>query len=354
MELAVGIEPRQEYLSFEVALGARKLVEHMMLTKPGENLVVTADTSTDWRVVQATAKAAYAAGAVPTVLWYETRPNAVMEPPAPVAGAVQRADVWIEFAYAYTLHTPAFKAAMEAGARYICLTGMDVEMMVKTIARVDIPKLINLGNTLVRLVAAADEVRITSPAGTDLVANTRGRLVRQSGRLAENKGEPVMLGGQVSWSPVEETINGRLVFDGALFPPMELGALRNPVALTLEKGAVTRIEGGYEAQVFQRWMKSFNDEKMYWLAHYSLGFNPGVPRPTGRIVEDERSFGCIEMGIGSQGKHLGGKYWSAASHTDGIVLNPSIYLDGVAIEKEGVYVHPDLIRACQELGVPGY
>lgn len=40
---------------------------------------------------------------------------------------------------------------------------------------------------------------------------------------------------------------------------------------------------------------------MFRLAHYSIGFNPGVTKPTGRIVEDERLFGCIEMGIGSQG-----------------------------------------------------
>lgn len=354
MELAIGTESRQEYLSFELAGSARKLVEQVMLAKPGENVVITADTSTDWRVVDATAKAAYAAGAVPTVIWYETRPTAVVEPPAPVAAAVARADVWIEFAYAYVLHTPAFKAAIAAGARYICLTGMDTEMMVKTIGRVNYPKLIALGETLRRLVEAADEVRVTSPAGTDLLAYNRGRKVRQSGKLADTRGEPIMLGGQVSWCPVEETINGRLVFDGALWPPTELGLLRNPVALTLEKGVVTKVAGGVEAQVFERWLKGFDDEKMYWLAHYSLGFNPGVTRPTGRIVEDERVFGCIEMGIGSQGAQIRGKTWSAASHTDGIVLNPSIYLDGVAIEKDGAYVHPDLVQACRELGVPGY
>lgn len=354
MELAVGIEPRQEYLSFELGLAARKLVEQNMLTKPGENVVITADTSTDWRVVEATAKAAYAAEAVPSVIWYDTRPTACVEPPAPVAAAVAKADVWIEFAYAYIQHTPAWRAAMAAGARYICLTGMDTEMIVKTLGRVNTPKLIALGETLRQLVEAANEVRVTSPGGTDLLAYNQGRKVRQSGKLADTKGEPVMLGGQVSWCPMEETINGRLVFDGALWPPMELGLLRNPVAVTIEKGAITKIEGGTEAKTFERWMKGFNDEKMYWLAHFSLGFNPGVTRPTGRIVEDERVFGCIEMGIGSQGAQIRGKTWAAASHTDGIVLNPTIKLDGMTLEQDGVYLHPRVVDACRELGVPGY
>ncbi len=354
MELALGTEPRQEYLSFELAAGARKLVEQVMLTKPGENVVITADTSTDWRVVEATAKAAYAAGAIPTVLWYETRLNAAMEPPAPVAAAVGRADVWIEYALAYVMHSQAFRAAIAAGARYICLTGMDTEMMVKTIARVDVPRLVALGETLTRIMAAADEVRVTNPAGTDLVAYNRGRYVRHAGKLADTRGEATMLGGQVAWCPVEETINGRLVFDGALWPPMELGLLRSPVALTLKDGVVTGVDGGTEARVFERWLSSFDDPNMYRLAHYSLGFNPGVTRPTGRIVEDERVFGCVEMGLGTQGARLGGKAWTAASHTDGIVLNPTVYLDGALLEKDGVYVHPEVVQACRELGVAGY
>lgn len=354
MKLATGTEPRPEYLNFELAGAARKLVEGIMLVRPGENVAITADTATDWRVVEATAGAVKSAGGIPTVLLYETRPTAVVEPPAPVAAAVSRSDVWIEFAYAYVLHTPAFRAAMAAGARYICLTGMDVAMMVNTIGRVDYPRLLALGETLRGLVEAADEVRVSSPAGTDLIAYNRGRRVRQSGKLADTRGEPIMLGGQVSWCPVEETIQGRLVFDGALWPPAELGLLREPVALTLEKGAIVAVDGGSEARAFERWLKSFGDEKMLWLAHYSLGFNPGVTRPTGRIVEDERVFGCIEMGFGSQGAQIRGKTWSAASHTDGVVLSPSIYLDGTPLEVDGAYVHPQVVAACRALALPGY
>ena len=87
MELSLGTEVRDEYLRWELAASARKLVEDVMLTQPGENLVITADTSSDMRVVQATAEAACAAGAIPTVVLYPTRKTAVMEPPPPVAGA---------------------------------------------------------------------------------------------------------------------------------------------------------------------------------------------------------------------------------------------------------------------------
>jgi hypothetical protein len=35
-------------------------------------------------------------------------------------------------------------------------------------------------------------------------------------------------------------------------------------------------------------------------------------------------------------------------------MNPSVYLDDVAIELEGKYVHPDLVKLAKELKVPGY
>lgn len=354
MFVNLGTEFGPKYLLLEAAAAARKLVEQVMLVKPGENVVITADTAGDFRVVELTAQAVYAACAQPVVIWYDTKLNACQQPPAPVAKAVEVADVWIEYSIAYIMHCESYRTALKNGVRYTCLTGMDIEMLVKTLGRVDYTKLVALGEVIRRTVEAADEVRVTSPGGTDLIAYNKGRKVRQSGKLADTKGEAIMLGGQVSWCPLEETINGRLVFDGALWPPMELGLLSDAVALTLEQGVVTMVEGGKDAKVFERWLAGFGDPNMYRLAHYSLGFNPGVSRPTGRIVEDERVFGCIEMGIGSQGPQIRGKTWAAASHTDGIVLNPSIYLDGQPMEIEGKYVHHEVAAACKALAVPGY
>jgi len=71
-------------------------------------------------------------------------------------------------------------------------------------------------------------------------------------------------------------------------------------------------------------------------------------------VEDERIFGCMEFGIGSQGKAIKGKFWTAASHTDGVVSKPTIILDGEPLEEDGKYVHPEVVELCKKLGVAGY
>lgn len=354
MELNLGIEPRDKYLNLELMRGALKLVRDVMLIKENEEVVISGDTSSDDRVIYAVAQAVYAIGAVPTVIKYATASNACMEPPAPIAAAVAKADVWIEFAYAYIMHSEAFRNSMAYGTRYICLTGMDVEMIVKTVARVDYETMIELGEYIKDKLEKTDEIVVKSKNGTYLSAYNQGRKVRHAGQKATKKGYPVMLGGQISWCPMEKTINGVLIFDGALWPPLELGKLAAPVKLTLEEGRIINIEGGTEADIFKNWLASFNDENMYRLAHYSLGFNPGVPATTGRIVEDERVFGCMEFGIGSQGAAIMGEFWTAASHTDGTVVKPTMILDGVIFEEDGVYKDHNARALCKTLGVAGY
>ena len=354
MEYPTGVEMSNTYLSFEVTNAALKLVRDFMLVKEGENVVITADTSADFRVVEAVAGAAYSVGANPVIIHYPTSGKAFEEPIRPVADAVEHADVWIELAYYCSMHTPCFKKALENGARFTCLNGMDVIMLVNTVGRVNYDVLIEFGEYLTDKVHRSNEVIVTDKNGTNLVGYNQGRGVKHSGQRATKKGYPVMLGGQVSWCPVEETINGKLIFDSALFPPDTLGLLNSNVELTLEKGVVTKIEGGKDAAIFEKWLSKFNDPNMFRLAHYSIGFNPGVTKPTGRIVEDERLFGCIEMGIGSQGASLMGACWDAASHTDGIVSKPTILLDGYKLEENGIYVDPEARKFCKALGVEGY
>ena len=347
MELLLGTEPTREYYAFEVLAAARKLLEEIMLTQPGEEVAITVDTAGDWRVALATAQAAYALGARPTLLLYQTQREAQMEPPAPVAGAVQRADVWIEYAAQYILYTGARKAASAAGCRYACMAGIDVDALVRAVGRVDFAKMVAFGDELVQLLNQAQEIRVTSREGTDLVGRLSGNAFQPGGRAAR-KGATVMLGGQVGHLGVEESIEGRIVVDGAIWPPAEVGVLKEPVELIIEKGSIKEARGGGEAATFWGWLVGFNDPNMYRVAHYAYGFNPGVHRLTGRIVEDERVFGSLTFGFGDA------KDRRAPSHTDCIVLRPSISLDGAEMERDGKYVHPRLVELCREMGVAGY
>lgn len=357
MEIKIGIEMREEYKRLELAKAALKLVRDFMLVKAGENVVVNYDTFIDERVARALAEATYALDATPVVIYHPTAEKFYGEPPAPIAGAIAKADCWIELAYAPFMHSDAYRTAVDQnGARYICATGMDTEMLTNCIGSINIDKVIELGEYFKAQLESSRHIHVTSKNGTDLVGDMGGRKVRHSGIKASEKGYPVMLPGQTSWCPIEESINGTLVFDGAIFPPEEIGGpLKNSVAIHFKAGRVIGVEGeGAEAATFKNWLDSFKDPNMYRLAHFSQGFNPGVTRITGRIVEDERVFGGMEFGIGSQGVKIGGAHWNAASHTDGIVLKPTIVLDGEYLEEDGVYQDAGARAICAALAIPGY
>jgi len=335
------------YMNLELKLGALKLVRDVLGVRPGETILIYGDTNSDLRVIEATAEAAYSQGAEPVTIRYETRVRPGVEPPKPLAAALCAADVIIEFAASYILYTKAFWEAMNrSNVRYIILSGMDVDMMVRCISRVDYVKMVRLGEWLTELTKKASEFRVTSPAGTHLEGSIDKEMVRHSGRIiTEPTGQWATLGGQATLVPVWGTANGIVVFDGCIWPPDEVNVLREPVRLTVKESRITKIEGGVQAAMFERWLQSLDDPHIFDLVHISYGFNPGVKKVSGRILEDERVFGCVEMGIGSyRGR-------PAKGHTDGVMLNPSVWLDEKQIEAEGKYVEPTLVELCRQLGV---
>ena len=340
---------------FELGKAARILAEELFKLKPGEEFVITADTETDIRVVEATARATFEIGAKPVVIWLAS-PLGVgkaadpMLPIKTLTAALKEADAWVEFNNQWLLYSTPWDIAIEENKklRYLCLVGMDTDMMIRCIGRVDFPILVEFQSRVVEMTKKAKRMRVTTPAGTDVsFNNVPGRPITLESGYADTPG-PHFLSGQIGWSPDFESINGVIVFDGSLVPPV--GLLKEPVKLHVKAGAVEKIEGGKEAVQFEVWLKSFNDPNMLRLAHICYGFHPGA-RLTGNILEDERVWGCPEWGLGNVGPmYLPPAGKKAASHTDGICLNSSVWLDDVQLTDKGRVVYPELTGLAKKLG----
>ena len=333
-------------LDFELVKAADILVRELVRIKHGDHVLVYTDSESDWRVAETTAAAAHNAGAKVAVMRYPA-PRGVAEDadpdlPEPLVAAMRSCDVMVEFSKKYLLYSTPWRAAMQAKrARYLCLSGMTSEMMVRCLGRVDVQALIQFQDTIARLTRSATRMRITTPAGTDIeFQNDPKRPVFTEGVVADKPGD-YMLIGQVDWAPVESSLKGTIVFDGAVWPPDNLGRLANPIRLSVDKGKVVSIDGGREARTFARWLDSFNDPAMHNVAHIAYGCNPGA-KLSGLIVEDERVWGSVEWGLGYQGDSFLGVAGPAKTHTDGICLNASIWMDGEQTSSEGTYTHPEL------------
>lgn len=330
-----------------MAKAAKTVVEYVCNLREGEEVLIYADTAADRAVAEQIAEAAHVAGGIVSLVLYETRPEVDIAPPSPLAAAMREADLIIELAEKYIIHTEAYLEALKT-ARILCLTGMTAEMMKRCIADVDYPKMLALGDALVEVLKGGDKMEVKTPGGTDLRCELGNRLVEHNATRISSPGEESFLGGQVSWYPVERTIEGTVVFDGSLWPPEDLGLLKRPIKLRVEEGEIKDIEGGAEAERLRGWLEGFDDPKMFKIAHFSYGFNPGA-RLSGKILEDERVFGCIELGIGSQVPSF--EVGPASAHTDGIMLNPTVILDDEVIEKEGKFTHPQLAKIADALQI---
>ena len=337
---------------YELGSAADILMRDMFAVKKGETVVITADTESDERVVNAAARSAFSVGGKPMVIWLACPPGVgkAADPGLPVetlTAALSAADTWVEFNNQWLLYSTPFIRAMENNSRlrYINLVGMDVDMMVRVIGRVEQNNLSRFLHRVTDLTAAAKRMRITTPAGGDLEfeLEPRHRLTCDDGE-ASTPGMH-MMAGQICFIPKFESINGTLVFDGSLVPPC--GLLEQPVVLSVVKGRVAKIEGGRQAAQFKAWLEAFDDPNMFRLAHGCYGFNPGA-KLTGNILEDERVWGCTEWGLGYLSPiDAPPEGINAKSHTDGICLNSSVWLDGVQIMDKGLVTHPEL-RAMAE------
>ena len=343
------------YYEYELGKAAKILCEDLFKLKPGETFVITADTESDDRVVNATARAAFACDAKPMVI-YTASPLGVgkaadpMLPLESLTAALLKADAWVEFNNKWLLYSTPYDIAMKENKklRHQCLVGMNVDMMVRNIGRVDYPNLEKFMKLVTKKTLSAKHMRITTPAGTDVEFNNEpGRKPIMELGYADTPGSH-MMAGQIGWSPNFESINGTIVFDGSLVPPI-IGILKEPVRLTIRKGEVVKIEGGKEAAEYEKWLKSFNHPQMLKLAHVCYGFNPGA-RLTGDILEDERVWGGTEWGLGNVGAILVPGGISGPSHTDGICLNSSVWLDGVQITDKGQILDPELKKLAEKLG----
>ncbi|HDI02455.1 MAG TPA: aminopeptidase, partial [Ignisphaera sp.] len=257
-------------LDFELAKAAHKLVKDILKISRNEEVVITADTLSDFNVVNAVARAVKIAGGKPLIAIYST-PIGVGKaidsfiPLKSLSSLLSSADVWIELNKMWLLYSTPYEIALKENPRlrYICLVGIDSDSMARLIGRIDIELMYRFQRKLAEVTSRAKRFRIITPAGTDIVfENDPSRPVLVEGEIS-GPGE-YMLFGQVDWAPIEEIINGTIVFDGSVWPPEELGLLREPIKLYIEKGKIVSIEGGREAKIFEKWLKSFNDPKMFY------------------------------------------------------------------------------------------
>lgn len=250
------------------------------------------------------------------------------EPPAEVARMMREVDVLFCPTAKSLTHTNARRNASAKGVRGATLPGVTEEMMVRCLSA-DYSKVAARSRKLARMLDRADEIRVASPAGTDLVLPCKGRRSIANTGLFHKRGFIGNLpAGETYLAPVEGKTSGTFVAEGSM---AGVGKLHRPIRISIEKGLATDIRGGAEARKLKKILSPFG-KKGRNVAEFGIGTNDRA-RVTGVILEDEKVMGTVHVALGDN-KSMGGSV-DVASHLDGLILEPTVWIGKTKVLERG-------------------
>ena len=321
-------------------LASRKILQRAKLVG-GENLVVTSSLATDGRIVEAIIHAAEDISARPMSLTVPsvTKDNPFEEPPEMFTEALKRADLIVPIVR-FSSYSKAYREILKRTRVLGFALPPTTDQVIDWTLNMDYERTDKLSKVVTNLLYETDEFRITSTAGTDVTMRLGKRHVADDPGKVEKVGDENYLPGAcVDVAPLEETWNGRIVFDGLLYPP--IGLLSNPISLEVSNGMIEKL-GGKNAQRFRKWLDHFDDQNMFRMSHIGIGLNPKFTKFTGKKSIDERIYGIVGTGIGTNDIPVFGGTIRAKGHTDGYMRSASVYLDGEPLIKNGAFAHSKL------------
>jgi leucyl aminopeptidase (aminopeptidase T) len=296
--------------------------------QPGELVCIAADTQT-MPIAAALVEAVREAGAEPVVVTMLPRRAHGNEPPRVVAAAMKAADVVIQpVTYAMT-HTDATQEALRAGARVLVLRGVTEDIMTHGAMLADYDRVDRLTRAVQRRMTDAKMARVATPTGTDLVMSLAGRAaVALTGRVGGPGTFAAMPDGEAAISPVEGTAEGTLVVDHTMD---SIGLLDQPIRMTVRAGRVTGIRGGESAERLRQLIAAADDNATN-IAEFAIGTNDRA-RLIGSMTEDKKYRGSVHIAIGDN--HVIGGTVVSELHLDGLLLRPTVELDGQRVVEDG-------------------
>ncbi|BAI61465.1 conserved hypothetical protein [Methanocella paludicola SANAE] len=301
-----------------------RIIKDCMGVKPGESVLVITDSLRKDLGVPIY-QAALAAGN--DAIYLEMRPRTINgeEPPLVVADAMYHADVIIAITKVSLSHTQAKIRAVKHGARIATMPfgarSTDFVMGIFTGGgmTVDYRRMDENIRHLAGHLNGTSEARITTEKGTDIRVEYGGREFHTDSGIAHKPGDFTNLpAGEVYVAPVNA--EGIIVVDVTMG---RLGKLKSPLRIEVKGGMAYSIKGE-RAEELEKILAGFGPKAMN-LAEFGIGMNPAA-RICGLLLEDEKVAHTVHFALGSNAA-FGGDV-SVPLHMDGVVDNPSIWVDG--------------------------
>ena len=308
-----------------VEIGTRVLTSCMDV-KAGETVLVVTDDE-KFQIGQALYQAAKELGADAMLVTMSPREVSGQEPPASIAAAMKAADVVLCPMSTSITHTRAKIEAAKAGARIATMPNITEDMFRQGAMTVDYDTVMELTNRVTEMLTQASTARIEKD-GHVLTLDLAGRPGIPSPGVYREKGQAGNLpSGEAYIAPLESGSNGSMIIDGSM---VGIGLLESPLQVQVKDGKLQSIQGAEAEKVGFL----LNNERNATLCELGIGTNYAA-RLTGVILEDEKAYQTVHIAFGT---NIGfGGTNKADCHIDGIIKNPTLYLDDVLVLKDGAF-----------------
>ncbi|WP_281211745.1 2,5-dihydroxypyridine 5,6-dioxygenase [Pseudomonas fulva] len=241
------------------------------------------------------------------------------------------------------LHSPEQEQILKTGTR-ILLAVEPAEVLARMLPNEDDKRRVLAAETLLK---QARSMHVRSKAGSDFHAPLgQYPAVTEYGYADEpGRWDHWPSGFLFTW-PNEDSAEGKLVLDvGDIILPFK-NYCRERITLEIEKGFITGIHGGFEAEYLRDYLKYFNDPEVYGISHIGWGLQPRAQwtamglhdRNDGMCMDARAFYGNFLFSTGPN-TEVGGKR-KTPCHLDIPLRNCDIYLDDQAVVMAGDVVAP--------------
>ena len=242
------------------------------------------------------------------------------------------------------LHSPEQEQILKTGTR-ILLAVEPPEVLVRMLPTVEDKARVVASQ---ELLAKAGSMRVTSEAGTDFLAPLgQYPAVTEYGYVDEpGRWDHWPSGFLFTW-PNENEAEGTIVInEGDILLPFKTYA-RDKITLEIEKGHITKIHGGFEAEYLREYMAYFKDPEVYGISHIGWGLQPraqwtamGLHDKNDGMCMDARAFEGNFLFSTGPNTEVGGTR-KTPCHMDIPLRNCTVYLDDAPVVKDGTVVAPE-------------
>jgi len=294
-----------------------------MKVKADEKVLVLTDTALA-PIGRALADAARSIGSFTVFVEMPVMERNGQEPPAAIAELMKAFDAVAIPTEKSLTHTAARREACAAGARIATMPGILEQTMIRCL-NADYYAIAERTERVTAILTAAKSVHVTTPLGTDLAFSIEGIAgISSTGLIHKTGASGNLPSGESYMRPLEGTAKGVLVVDGSMAGIGNLQALGETIRLEVAGGRAVRITGGDAASRLDKMLADVGPDA-YTAAEFGVGTNDAATI-TGSILEDEKVMGTIHVAFGNN-VSMGGTV-DVPLHLDGIVMNPTVTVDG--------------------------